>query len=252
MSKSVRLIAIFLFALCARDSRAVGATLHAQLFPHTGEVRLRNKDTAPVSLVFYSVNSAGNALNSSAGVWRSVENFYDVSGNGFVDPNGEWVIIEAQTNQLTEGALDIDGGSLAAQRSVSLGQIWNPSAPFPNLTFEAREANEHPITIVTELTVSGDYFVDGVVNQLDYGVWRQGFGSTTMLDADGNLDGVVNTADYILWRNNLGLQASTVSQGAAMPLLSPATVPEPGAALLLSLFAAFGFFLAVRGRRLRN
>jgi hypothetical protein len=87
MSKSVRLIAILLFALCARGSCAVGATLHAQLFPHTGEVRLRNKGTTPVSLVFYSISSAGSALNSSPSVWKSVDNFYDVSGDGFIDPN---------------------------------------------------------------------------------------------------------------------------------------------------------------------
>jgi hypothetical protein len=250
MSKSVRLIAILLCAPCARDSCAVGATLHAQLFPHTGEVRLRNKDFTPVSLVFYSVSSAGNALNSLPSVWRSVENFYDVSGNGFVDPNGEWVIIEALSNQLTEGALDTDGGSVAAQRSISLGRIWNPNAPLPTLAFEAREANEQPITIVSELTVSGDYLVDGVVNQLDYGVWRQSFGSTTMLDADGNLDGIVNAADYLVWRKNFGLQANTISGGAAMPALSPSAVPEPSAVSLF--FAGCGAYYVRRARRRRH
>jgi hypothetical protein len=249
MSKSVRFIAIVFVALCAEESCAVGATLHAQLFPHTGEVRLRNKGTTPVSLVFYSISSAGSALNSSPSVWKSIDNFYDVSGDGFIDPNDDWVIISALSTQLTEGVFIGDGGNLAGQRSVSLGQIWNPNAPLPSLTFEARELDETPITVVTELTVSGDYFVDGVVNQLDYGVWRQSFGSTTMLDADGNLDGIVNAADYIVWRNNFGLQASMVSQGAAMPSLSPAAVPEPGAILLLA--TAWGLFSVTRARRPR-
>jgi hypothetical protein len=250
MWKRLPFITIVLFSPCANGACALGATLHAQLFPHTGEVRLRNKGTTPVSLVFYSISSAGSALNSSPSVWKSIDNFYDASGDGFIDPNNDWVIISALSTQLTEGVFIGDGGSLAAQRSVGLGQIWNPNAPIPSLIFEAREADEQPITIVTELTVSGDYFVDGVVNQLDYGVWRQGFGSTTMLDADGNLDGVVNTADYIIWRNYFGLQASIVSQGASMPLLTPAPVPEPGAALLLA--AACSVFLATRGRRRRH
>ena len=249
MSKLVQFIAIVFVTLCARDSCAVGATLHAQLFPHTGEIRLRNKDVTPVSLVFYSVNSAGNALNPSPGVWQSVENFYDVSGNGFVDPNGEWLIIEGLPDQLTEGALDADGGSLAPQRSISLGRVWNPNASVPTLTFEARELDETPITVVTELTVSGDYLVDGVVNQLDYGVWRQSFGSTTMLDADGNLDGIVNAADYIVWRNNFGLQANTISQGAALPSLLPTAVPEPGTVAVLA--TACGLFLAGCARHRR-
>src|SRR5687767_9299878 len=120
MLKQLRLIAIMCCAICAGDLRAVGATLHVQLFPHTGEVRLRNKGTTPVSMVFYSINSASGSLISSPGVWRSIEGFYDVSGNGFVDPNGEWAVIEALSSELTEGALDNDGGSLAAQQSVSL------------------------------------------------------------------------------------------------------------------------------------
>ncbi|HEY3395420.1 MAG TPA: PEP-CTERM sorting domain-containing protein [Lacipirellulaceae bacterium] len=251
MLKLVRLIAIAWCALFAFDSLAVGATLHAQLFPHTGEVRLRNKGTTPVSIVFYSINSASGSLNSSPAVWRSVEGFYDVSGNGFVDPNGEWTVIEALSNELTEGALDTDGGNIAAQRSVSFGRIWNPNiVPVSDLVFQARELNEQPITIVTELTVSGDYFVDGVVNQTDYAVWRQNYGSTTMLDADGNLNGIVDPADYAIWRKNLGRSVAVFAQAAALPSLLPAAVPEPTAVILL--IAAGGFLYVARMRRPRQ
>ncbi len=153
--------------------------------------------------------------------------------------------------ELTEGALDGDGGNLAGQRSVSLGQIWNPNASCSRSDIrEPASWMNQPITVVTELTVSGDYFVDGVVNQLDYGVWRQGFGSTTMLDADGNLDGIVNAADYIVWRNNLGLSRQARSaRGAAMPSLSPAAVPEPSVVALLA--TAYGLISATSGRRRR-
>lgn len=250
MLKLLRLIPIAWCALFGVDSLAVGATLHAQLFPHSGEVRLRNKGTTPVSMVFYSINSASGSLISSPGIWRSIEGFYDVSGNGFVDPNGEWAVIEALSSELTEGALDTDGGSLAAQRSVSLGRIWNPNiVPVSDLVFQARELNEQPITIVTELTVSGDYFVDGVVNQMDYTVWRQNYGSTTMLDADGNLNGIVDTADYAIWRKNLGRSVAVLAQAAALPSLSPAAVPEPTAVVLL--MAASGLLYVTRLRRSR-
>jgi hypothetical protein len=251
MLRRRQFIAIIFCVVCVLHSRASAATLHAQLFPHTGEVRLRNKGTTPVSMVFYSIRSMNNALNSSPSVWRSIETFYDVSGNGSVDPNGEWVIIEALSGELTEGSLDIDGGSLAAQQAVSLGRIWNPNAvPVPDLIFEARELNEQPITIVTELTLSGDYFVDGVVNQLDYSVWRQNFGSTAMLDADGNLDGTVDAADYAIWRKNLGRTATVVAPGASLASLSPAAVPEPSAILLLA--AGGGLFCISRAGRHRH
>jgi hypothetical protein len=251
MLKRLRLITIMFCAICAGDLRAVGATLHAQLFPHSGEVRLRNKGTTAVPIVFYSIMSANNALNGSPSVWRSVEANYDASGNGFIDPNGEWAIIRAASGELTEGALDLDGGSLAAQRVLSLGPIWNPNAvPVPDLVFQARELNEQPITIVTELTVSGDYFVDGVVNQMDYTVWRQNYGSTTMLDADGNLNGIVDTADYAIWRKNLGRSATVLAQAAVLPSLSPAAVPEATAVVLL--IAAGGFLYVTRMRRSRH
>jgi len=251
MSNRLPLIAIVFCAICAGDLRAIGATLHAQLFRHTGEIRLRNKGTTAVPIVFYSITSASNALNGSPSVWRSVEANYDASGNGFIDPNGEWAIIRAASSELTEGALDLDGGSLAAQRVLSLGRIWNPNAvPAPDLLFEARELNEQPIAIVTELTLSGDYFVDGVVNQLDYSVWRQNFGSTTLLDADGNLNGIVDTADYAIWRKNVGRSATVLAQAAALPSLSPATVPEPTTAFLL--IAAGGALYVTRMRRSRQ
>jgi hypothetical protein len=250
MWKRFRLIAIMVCALCAFDSRAIAATIYAQLFPHTGEVRLRNKGTTPVSMVFYSIISANSALSSSPNIWRSIDNFYDVSGNGFVDSNGEWAIIEALSSELTEGALDIDGGSLAPQRSISLGQIWNPNATTtPDLIFEAREANEQAIMVVTELAVNGDYLPDGVVDQLDYGVWRQNYGSTTLLSADGNLDGMVDAADYLVWRKNVGLQLAAAGQAASLPSLSASAVPEPTAIVLL--FAASGFLCFTRMRRSR-
>jgi hypothetical protein len=251
MLRRRQLIAIVFCAIWVADSRAIAATLHAQLFPHTGEVRLRNKGTTPVSMVFYSINSASGALNSSPSVWKSVDNFYDVSGSGFIDPNDEWDIIRALSTELTEGTFRGDGGSLAGQRSVSLGRIWNPHAvPVPDLVFQARELDEQPITIITELTVSGDYFVDGIVNQMDYTVWRQNYGSTAMLDADGNLNGIVDTADYAIWRKNLGRSATVLAHAAALPSLSPAVVPEPTAAILL--IAAGGLLYVTRLRRRRG
>jgi len=252
MWKPFFLIAIVVSALCAFDSRAHGATLHAQLFPHTGEVRLRNNGATAVPIVFYSINSNSSALSGSPSAWKSIGNFYDASGNGFIDPDGEWVIIRSLSNQLTEGALDADGGSLAPQRSLSLGQIWNPGlTPVPDLVFEARDVNEQPITVVTELAVNGDYLPDGVVDQSDYGVWRQNYGSTTLLSADGNLDGMVDTADYLVWRKNVGLQLAAAGQAASLSTLSfAAAVPEPDASLLL--IAACGFFCVTRVDRLRQ
>jgi hypothetical protein len=91
------------------------ADLRAQLFPLTGEVRLLNPTGAPVPFVFYSIESTSGALNGSGAVWLSIAENYDqpsgpTPGNGLIDPNGNWIKLSSAAGQLTEGALDADGG----------------------------------------------------------------------------------------------------------------------------------------------
>ena len=248
-----RLLVVALAAGCFWPvaARAVGATIYAELFPHTGEVRLRNRGVTPISIVFYSIESPSGALNSSPSVWRSIDNFYDASGNGFIDPDDDWVIISALSTELSEGVFIGDGGSLAPQRAISLGRIWNPNlTPLHDLIFEARETNEQAIVVSPEYEVNGDYLRNGIVDHVDYNRWRQHFGSTTFLFADGNLDGVVDAADYVVWRKNLGLSLTNLGLGGSLSILSAAvSVPEPSAAVLM--LAACGALYVLNTRRAR-
>ncbi|MEN1681125.1 MAG: PQQ-dependent sugar dehydrogenase [Planctomycetota bacterium] len=61
--------------------------------------------------------------------------------------------------------------------------------------------------------LSGDYDIDGDVDVDDYVVWKNAFGSRTMLAADGNRDGIVDMADFTIWRDGLSeYQAALSSQ----------------------------------------
>lgn len=93
------------------------------------------------------------------------------------------------------------------------------------------------ISNATALT--GDYDSNGVVNDLDYIVWKSTFGSIAQLDADGNKDGVVDAADYVVWRKHLG--ATLASLGT-----STAIVPEP-----IALPMAIGGVMGLMGLRAR-
>ena len=102
-----------------------------------------------------------------------------------------------------------------------------------------------------QLAVAGDYDHNGTVNQADYTVWRQNFGSTTLLDADGNINGVVDAADYAIWRKNFGNSwpgaGSSVGGGQSLGLVNSA-VPEPTSGALIWL-AGSAFLLRARRRR---
>ena len=84
--------------------------------------------------------------------------------------------------------------------------------------------------------LAGDYNFDGVVDGLDYLVWRETDGFATDLRADGNLDGVVDSLDFALWSANY----------EPGPTAASIAVPEPHGATLLVITA-----LITAGRRPR-
>jgi hypothetical protein len=253
-NRSLSAIAIFgCWLAIIAPQPAASATLFALLYPQTGEIRLQNRDlVAPASLVFYSVASASGALNGAPSAWKSITETYDAPfgitpGNGFVDPNGEWIKLSATAKQLAEGALDADGGMIPSLRSISLGRIWNPiAAPIPDLIVSATALNGQPIEVSTIFAVDGDYLPDGVVNDFDYQLWRQFYGSTTALLADGNLNGIVDAADYAIWRNNRGTSVPNISVSASATappsaLSAGTAIPEPPTASLVLLNALATF-----------
>lgn len=73
--------------------------------------------------------------------------------------------------------------------------------------------------------LAGDYNADGLVNAVDYTVWRDNLGlSDAALNGNGTGDvsGTVVAADYDAWNSNYGASA-----------FSAVSIPEPGALLLV-------------------
>jgi hypothetical protein len=80
------------------------------------------------------------------------------------------------------------------------------------------------------VSVAGDYDGNGVVNSLDYGVWRSEFGNSAS-PADGNGDGAVGAADYVVWREAL-------PNGGGSGASSVNVIPEPASLIVGILLTA--------------
>jgi hypothetical protein len=232
--------------------------LYAQLFPVTGEIRLVNKGNTDIPFVFYSITSDADALDGTSPIWKSITENYDrpagaTPGNGLIDPNGDWLKLESDPDELTEGALDGDGGTLPASRAVSLGYIWDPYAvPFPDLVFEVWDDFEQ-IPITVELALDGDYSSDAVVDTADIIIWEKFLDSMTAYFADGDLDGVVDMDDYVIWHQNFGLTLPLPpyvieAGGGGAGIANPVGVPEPSTAALLLLVAGAATVVRRPGR----
>jgi hypothetical protein len=82
----------------------------------------------------------------------------------------------------------------------------------------------------------------GTFTTADYTVWRNNFGSTINLAADGDGNGVVDAGDYVIYRKKFG-----ATSGSGAGDLGETSVPEPSSGLLiLSVMLVFN---AVSRRR---
>jgi hypothetical protein len=254
---------LFAAVVAAVADGAVGQlpVVKLQLFPLTGEVRIAYDELTDFTFVAYELKSPIGALNGTNGIWKSIADTYDASGNGFIDPNNEWTELTpsagANATSLSEGSVPNPGGVFPANRSLSLGNIWDPSltpppaAPDVTLTIYFSDTESKKYDGVQ--SVDGDYFRNGNVDSLDYTFWKLAFGSTSANYADGNLDGVVNAADYTIWRNNLGQGvpgSGSGESGEAGVALSVTAVPEPAGMILGLLTMVGGFVCRFRLRRL--
>jgi hypothetical protein len=127
--------------------------------------------------------------------------------------------------------------STAAENDLTLG--W-----FDNTT-DTAIGEKDPYSITIMQTWGGDFDLDGDVDLVDLGIWRQNFRTgTTWQEGDANYDGIVNWWDRWIWASNYSRSLFSGQSADA------AAVPEPGTLAMLgaAVFAVFAFV----GRRRKN
>jgi hypothetical protein len=137
-----------------------------------------------------------------------------------VAATGQFDSIVAEGDVMLNGTLNV---LVNAPATNGTNPTW---APAVGQTFDI-------ITIATG-SPEGDYDGSGLVDEQDYVLWKEDFGSTEQLAADGNGDGMVDAADFVVWRNNLN--ATGAPLGAISGTFDNVTVTDFDGA-----FAGFGF-----------
>jgi hypothetical protein len=209
-----------------------GGTLSLQVNKTTGAVTLVNSASAPLSLEFYRISSAGGALSTVN--WNSLDDQNisaldgtdagtvegDSPGEGWDEAGG------SSANQLVEEFLRSAGSTIAANSSISLGNAFN-TAIFGagnngDLQFQFGVNNGALITGTVSYVTggpAGDYDGDGDVDGADFLVWQRGFGSTH------------TAATLATWKANFGAHGTAAA----------GTVPEPTS---MALVFGIGLLLA--------
>jgi hypothetical protein len=144
----------------------------------TGGVTLTNQTGAAENIAAYTITSVFEGLNPPG--WLSITDNYD-SGNpgpNQVDPAHAWAEQSSAVGDVTESDPSTAGASLAAGRTVNLGNnLWVVN-PNEDLAFSY---------------VSDGQPVTGIVNYV---------GGAAVVEGDLNVDGAISAADWVILRNN--------------------------------------------------
>ncbi|MCO6046184.1 hypothetical protein NG895_19980 [Aeoliella sp. ICT_H6.2] len=224
----------------------------------TGSVVLTNNTLEAVAIAGYSISSSGGALRPDD--WTSISEFYDASpGDGSVDANDPWAILESTALNLSEEEQpENDGSTLSAGEAVDLGLAWTKS-PIQDLNVQIRLADGSTIpALVSYIDGPGgmpytrsDLNTDGSLTIDDWLLFYPNTladlsGLTTVeaaLAGDLDLDGDNDVEDFALFKADYDM---TNGAGAFAAMVNGTKVPEPSTLATFTL-AALGFI----GYRLR-
>ncbi len=166
-------------------------------------------------------------------------------------PWGKWIVnanatqeaVDIANFQALRRATPGDSASFEPLDASPLSGVWT-SAAIPAATIQLPAFSQviliDPAACPNCVSAAGDYDGNGVIDGLDYGVWRSAYG-TAALAADGNGDGVVNAADYVVWRNAMS------GEGNA----AVTAIPEPASSSLAGFVGTMALVARLRQPRER-
>jgi hypothetical protein len=199
----------------------------------SGKMTIVNNTSSAISINGYEVTSAEGSLDVSASGWRSLDDQGIDPVFGGDGPGETW---QEGGNPSSSGFLEaflLGSSSLAPGESFYLGRAYDELMGGDDLEFSYRLASQAGVRIgsvvyddTLPLPLYGDFNNDGIVDAVDYTVWRNNLGGSVELPNDPTPDDVT-IEDYGVWKSNYGTSEATGSGGLASEAHS---VPEPTAA----------------------
>jgi hypothetical protein len=219
-------------------SHVLASSLELVVDYDTGETYFKNPTGSSETLDGYTITSPDGGLLT--GSWTPVAGNYDLSGDQSVDTVSDWFVISSTPMSVTDVSLTAFSGALASDQVVSLGFLWDTGSA-DNLS-AVTSAGVTTMNIDAEFRILfADYNGDLEIDQEDYDLFVDTFGSTIDLRADGNQNGVVDASDYTIWRDFMETMSPIEEEVMlANPLVALATspitaIPEPHAILLVGI-----------------
>jgi hypothetical protein len=149
---------------------------------------------------------------------------------------------------LAAGINETVGGLVLGGTTESAPGTYGSVASGATFQFDEYFSGLGVITLAAPAGVAGDYNGNGIVDAVDYVVWRKSNGTNTQLqnEVSGVTPGQVTPEDYDAWRARFG---NTSGSGSAS---ITAAVPEPTGFALIALFAALASSVLHRNRTLKD
>lgn len=197
-----------------------------ETFTISGDLALQSGATLSLDLASPGVNDrliVGGALSVADGFSLDVAVATGVDSSSFGEGDS-WDLIDfaSATGAFSQGDFNLP--------SLSGGLLWDTSSLL----------TDGVLSIVAGIAADfGDFNGDGVVDAIDYAVWREAMedpsagaagSESVLLMGNGNGDGFVTAADFSTWLNSFG-----ADYGGS----PPPSAPEPGSLLLILTAASF-------------
>ena len=228
-----------------RVRNAMELRMYLEVNTTTGRISIKNETNATISIDYYEITSASNALNESE--WTSLQE-QDLAG--FPPGNGSgngWEQFGGSDAGVIGESYLAGNSSLANSESLGLGPAF--------IVGGERDLVFHYGALTTTARVTGDYNNDGTVNAADYVIWRDKLDQNATLPNDST-PGTVTQADYDVWRTNFGRMGAPTGPSTLITgfvryvngdLINGAVVPEQASVCIVGI--GLGTLLIVTRRR---